>query len=258
MIRFLLHLFFFISLIACQSTKARTNSDFLWEVVSQKCIPNQKEYYKPSPCAEVIFQNGTDLGYAIFKDRNGPLQYLLIPTTKITGIESNEILKKNSPNYFYEAWKARNFMVEKFNSTISDDEISLAINSSYGRSQNQLHIHISCIRSDIKDLISQKINMINNTWSIFPGGILGHHYFARRITFNQLQELNPFQILATELPEAKNKMNEFGLAVLAVKNKLNSVDFILLADQVNKITMDRASVEEIQDHSCAQLFIPKM
>ena len=33
------------------------------------------------------------------------------------------------------------------------DDISLAVNSVYGRSQNQLHIHIDCVRSDVRNAL---------------------------------------------------------------------------------------------------------
>jgi CDP-diacylglycerol pyrophosphatase len=138
-------------------------------------------------------------------------------------------------------------MKKKYGAIISDEEISLAINSAFARSQNQLHIHISCIRSDVKLLISQNLDRINDDWSLFPGGILGHAYVARRISLSQLEMKNAFQLLANDLPEAKNHMNEFGLGLVAVKEKNGEMDFIMLADR-------RGFMEEIQDHQCSQLY----
>ncbi|MET0331942.1 MAG: CDP-diacylglycerol diphosphatase, partial [Dyella sp.] len=43
-------------------------------------------------------------GYAILKDHHGPAQYLLIPTARITGIESPLLLRAGAPNYFAAAW----------------------------------------------------------------------------------------------------------------------------------------------------------
>ena len=253
--KIILFTYIFLSIAACQSSSLKNNSDILWNIVSQGCLPNQKSNNQPAPCAEVVFLGkGSDQGYAILKDRNGPLQYLLLPTTKISGIESPEIISKDAPNYFYYAWISRLHMLKKYNAVISDEDISLAINSSYGRSQNQLHIHISCIRPDVKILIHQNLESIEDTWSEFPGGILGHNYFARRISLEQFKEKNPLKLLANDFPEAKNKMNEFGLALLPIKEKNGLVDFILLVDHVDVLKMDKASVEEVQDHKCPQLF----
>ncbi|MBC7538141.1 MAG: CDP-diacylglycerol diphosphatase [Bacteriovorax sp.] len=55
------------------------------KIVNQECLPNQISNNQPDPCVEVLLEKGSDQGDAILKDRNGPLQYLLLPTTKITG-----------------------------------------------------------------------------------------------------------------------------------------------------------------------------
>ncbi|XLM23387.1 CDP-diacylglycerol diphosphatase, partial [Chromobacterium piscinae] len=46
-------------------------------------------------------------GVAVLKDRNGALQYLLIPTEKVSGIESPRLLGDDAPAYWREAWQAR-------------------------------------------------------------------------------------------------------------------------------------------------------
>jgi CDP-diacylglycerol pyrophosphatase len=43
----------------------------------------------------------------LLKDRNGPLQYLLMPTYRINGIESPLLLKSGTPNFFWQAWQSR-------------------------------------------------------------------------------------------------------------------------------------------------------
>lgn len=52
------------------------NPDALRQIVLQQCLPHQLQQQDPAPCAEVK----PDAGYVVFKDRNGPLQYLLMPT----------------------------------------------------------------------------------------------------------------------------------------------------------------------------------
>ena len=49
-------------------------SSALWRIVSQQCLPNQLAHNNPAPCAQV----DTQAGFVVFKDRSGPLQYLLI------------------------------------------------------------------------------------------------------------------------------------------------------------------------------------
>lgn len=59
-------------------------SNHLWQVISQQCIPGQLLESNPAPCRQVNIADG----YVVMKDRNGQLQFLLIPVAKITGIES--------------------------------------------------------------------------------------------------------------------------------------------------------------------------
>lgn len=228
------------------------NPNFLWEVVSLDCVPNQKANGNPDPCAEVVFEKDGEKGHAVFKDYNGPLHYLLLPTTKVTGIESPEILTSDSPNYFYRAWEARSYMEKLFGSPIPPEEISLAVNSAFGRSQLQLHVHISCTRSDVKELIKQNLSQIKTFWAAFPPEILGHTYFARRITPQQLKERDAFKLLA-DFPAAETRMNQFGLAVVAIKNAAGELEFVMLADRAVE-GRSTGHAEEIQDHKCTQLY----
>lgn len=243
----------FSILVSLQAPAFVADPDLLWKVISSQCVPNQKANKDPDPCVEVTLQKDGPQGYAVLKDLTGPYQYLLLPTTKVTGIESPVVLTANSPNYFYQAWEARSHMEKIYGAPIPPEEISLTVNSRYGRSQNQLHIHISCTRQDVKALVQSNLENIAAAWSLFPGGILGHRYYARRITMQQLKEQNAFKLLADDLPKAKSNMYEFGLGVMAVKNLKGEIEFVMLADQVKLLEMDLGHVEEIQDHQCPQL-----
>ncbi|WP_342089788.1 CDP-diacylglycerol diphosphatase, partial [Escherichia coli] len=63
---------------------------------------------------------------------------------------------------------------------------------------------------------------------------------------SELVQRSPFIMLAEEVPEAREHMGSYGLAM--VRQSDNS--FVLLATQRNLLTLNRASAEEIQDHQC--------
>ena len=115
--------------------------DALWRIVSQQCVPNQRDNHNPAPCAKVDLQSG----FVLLKDINGPLQYLLMPTVKMKGMESPDLLQPKTANFFWLAWQERNVMSQRRGTQVPDNAISLTINSTTGRTQNQLHIHISCL-----------------------------------------------------------------------------------------------------------------
>jgi len=221
------------------------NPNALWNIVSQKCLPNQKQNGQPAPCSQVDEQQG----FVVLKDIVGPLQFLLMPTVRISGIENPAVLNAQTPNFFSQAWQARHFMADKYGKPIDDSNISLAINSEYGRSQNQLHIHISCLLPQVKTTLSQDVGQIGYRWQNLPDKLIGHNYLARKVSPAELNEKGAFRLLAEEVPEARENMGHFGMAMIGLKGG----DFLLLASQSNLLLFNFASTEEIQDHNCAVL-----
>ena len=57
---------------------------------------------------------------------------------------------------------------------------------------------------------------------------------------------SPFMMLAEELPEARDHMGRFALAMA----QQSDGSFVLLATERNLLTLNRASAEELQDHQC--------
>lgn len=253
----ILNLFFsFLAVLAlsgCQSQPVAKRSDALWNIVSNQCVPKKIQGEKPAPCDEVTFVKGQEQGYVVLKDLNGPLQYLLMPVAKITGVESPEVLAMNEPNYFYESWVARSYMIKRYGADIPADEISLAVNSQLGRSQNHLHVHISCIRPDVKKIINDNLGKISAKWSELPVDILGHKYRVIKISEAELKQKNIFSLVASDIPDGEKNMNQYGIAMLAVKNKKKSHDFVVMTSRADLVKLNRGSVEEIQDHLCPQL-----
>lgn len=109
------------------------NPNALRHIVLDQCVPNQLQNRHPAPCAQVK----PDAGYVIFKDRNGPLQYLLMPTYRINGTESPLLTDSHTPNFFWLAWQSRGFMRMQHGADIPDSAISLAINSPTGALLNK-------------------------------------------------------------------------------------------------------------------------
>ena len=222
--------------------KFTDNPDALRQIVLEQCLPNQLQHQNPAPCAEVK----PDAGYVVFKDRNGLLQYLLMPGYRINGMESPLLLKSGTPNFFWLAWQARSFMSQKYGQEIPDKAVSLAINSVTGRTQNHFHIHISCLRPDVRTQLDDNLAKIGTRWLPLPGGLRGHQYLARRVTESELVQRSPFMMLAEEVPDAREHMGSYALAMA----RQSDDSFVLLATQRDLLSLNLASAEEIQDHQC--------
>lgn len=157
-------LFAIISVIAVSIRQQSANADALWKIVHGRCVPDMKTKHNPAPCVSVNLAQGEAGGFAILKDAKGNTQYLVIPTAKITGIESPPILAPNAINYFSEAWAVTDLVDQRQNHTLPRTDFAIAINSVSGRSQNQLHIHVDCIQPRAKSVLEQLGPEIGTTW----------------------------------------------------------------------------------------------
>jgi CDP-diacylglycerol pyrophosphatase len=215
--------------------------DVLWKIINQQCVPNEREYGQPKPCEKVDLTGD----YVVLKDRDGATQFLVMPTERVTGIEDPAILAPNAPNYWEDAWEARSYVDERADRTMPRDTISLAINSISGRTQNQLHIHVDCVRPDVRNALHDHADAIGAAWTKFPEQLAGHGYMAMRIAAPDLTHSNPFDLLADDLPGAKTDMGHYTLVVVGQAD-----GFVLLAGHATGLT-NRGSGEELQDHTCA-------
>ncbi|KGA33559.1 CDP-diacylglycerol diphosphatase [Pectobacterium odoriferum] len=221
----------------------RGNSNALWEIVSEQCVPNQQRNGKPAPCLEVNLANG----YVLFDDRNGPYHDLLLPIDKISGIESSTLLQQGTPNFFEQAWANRSHLSREAGKPIRDDYLSLAINSRYGRTQNQLHIHIACLRPEIYQTLNQQFPTLSADWKTLPVKINGHVYLAKTLAMNELAQSDPFKTLDRHAQQQNESIGKYGLAMVSMPTG----EKVLLASSLDVFNMSLGSVEEIQDFSCA-------
>jgi len=220
---------------------AAADANALWQIVGEQCVPDEKQYDSPKPCERVDLAGG----YAVLKDIVGKTQYLLIPTTRVSGIESPAILAPNAPNYWEDAWQARRYVEDRAGHPLPRNVIGLAINSISGRTQNQLHIHIDCMRLDVVAALRDHASAIGTQWSKFPVPLAGHHYMAMRLEQSDLGRINPFDLLADGIPSARADMGHYTLVLVGAKS-----GFVLLAGHATPATGNWGAGEQLQDHSC--------
>jgi CDP-diacylglycerol pyrophosphatase len=224
--------------------------DALWNIVHRLCVTNEERFGDPAPCQRVELRSGDRNGYAVLKDPFRATQFLLIPTARITGIESPALVAGNAPNYFASAWRSRTYVDHAVHRVLPRSDVALAVNSASARTQNQLHIHIDCVRADVRSAL-QREETISDRWA--PLGVLltGHRYLAMRVDAAQLDGVNPFKLLADGVPGARQDMGDHTLVVIGAVSPNGRPGFIILDDRVDPAVGDQASGEELQDHTCA-------
>ncbi len=239
-------LFVFIALlvaVAAWLLYLRANSDALWKIVSEQCVPGQQQRHDPEPCLTV----NLDKRFVVFKDAKGPLHNLVMPTDKVTGIESPEVQKTDAPNFFYLAWQKRDSLKQTADKPVNDQYLGLAINSWYGRSQNQLHIHLACLRPDVYRTLKQQEGHIGNSWQPLGDKLKGHDYLAMKLPAKAFEQQNPFKLLNAYVEQQGDKMAKYGLAVTTN----GQGDIVLLANRLKVMDLDLGTAGELLDYGCA-------
>lgn len=237
-------------LLAAAAPAASADPSALWRIVHERCVPDEVQHHDPAPCALVDLSSGEARGYVVLKDIRGRSQFLVLPTARLTGIESPALLAPGAPAYLADAWAARRFVEAQLPVPLAREDLSLAVNSYYGRSQNQLHIHVDCVREDVRAALQAARDRIGERWRRFPTPLAGHTYLARRLLSPDLAGTNPFLLVAEAAPDARRHMASYTLFLTGAAFA-GKPGFILLADRADLTRGDMASSESLQDHGCA-------
>jgi CDP-diacylglycerol pyrophosphatase len=224
-----------LALLLLSPAAHAANPDVLWKFVSTQCVPDwtQRHELRP-PCIAV----DPAAHYVWFKDINGPAQILTMPTEKVTGMEDPAILAPDAPNWFAPAWRAATEVGKRLGHPIARENISLAINSVSGRTQNQLHIHTDCVNVALRAELRAMEPAIGPAWAPLPKPLAGHSYRALRLNVENLDSTNPIRLL--------NPADDIAHHTLAAIGTQGGI--ILLDDHAKGL--DRGSAEELQDHTC--------
>jgi CDP-diacylglycerol pyrophosphatase len=210
--------------------------DALWRIVHCRCTPAALDGLAPPwPCTAM----NTDA--ALLKDLVGETQYLLIPTARITGIEDPALLAPGVPNYMALAWRGRALVGLPLRRGLARDMVGLAVNAAVARTQDQLHIHLDCLRPEVRSALAGAA--IGAAWAPLGPALPG--WQARRLAGDG-DDLgtDPFALMAAELPGAAAGMGHWTLLVTAVADPPG---FVALAGR----QAETGNAEHLQDHGCA-------
>ncbi len=222
----------------------------LWTIVQSCVAEQQRGHTPPGECSSVDLQAHV----AILRSIEGRWQYLAIPTTRVTGIDDPQVKDPRLPNYWALAWSAANHYLPA-SVTRNRANIGLAINSVPGRSQNQLHIHISCVRPYVRALLLANESRIGTTWSQPFLKVGNADYRAMRVEGRTLDGHDPF-LLVLQVPGASQQMGLHTLVVTGASwNNGNASGFIILDDHAHETSdgPDDGHGEGLLDEDCSGL-----
>ena len=217
----------------------------LWSVVHEVCMRNQRAIGRPFPCIEV----NLDAGYAVLKDPERRTQLLLVPTTRISGAEAPSLIQPGARNYWQDAWSTKP-VFEKFASgPVPRQDLALAVNSLFSRTQEQLHIHIDCVRPEVREFVRINEGTITATWRPLRRKLLGFSYWARWVDGPDLAASNPFVLLGRDR-RMRATMGMQALAVVGAVRANGQPGFVLFSRPESEASIGFPSGEVLLDHRC--------
>jgi CDP-diacylglycerol pyrophosphatase len=212
----------------------------LWSTISKQCVPNYMYNKKYSPCTYVDLNQK----YVVYKIDGDRYQYLLMPTEPISGLEDPALARDGTAPYIGLAWSSRSYLVHLIGRPIDDRYISLAVNPINARSQDELHVHISCLSDEIRAKIESKAgSMTRDSWQELLR-VRAHIYMGRAIDRTVLNSANIFNMVRDYVAKTGRSPIYSGLALVAFDR-----DKFLVLTAVGG-AFSPIGPEEIQDHSC--------
>ncbi|SDI84716.1 CDP-diacylglycerol diphosphatase [Paraburkholderia phenazinium] len=220
---------------------AAADPDALWKIVGGQCVPEARASGRPGQCTSVNLAGH----YAILKDISGRSQHLLIPTERVTGIESPSLLDANAPDYWADGWSSRNVVEASLKQPLKSDQFGLEINSEFRRSQQQLHIHMDCMRSDIINALAAYRQVPVGQWQWET--IDDVRYRIMRVT-SLSQDNDPFRIVARDHPDAQAMATQTILVTGAGPSA--DQDGWLVLNSGMDVQDGTGTAEGLLDHAC--------
>ena len=139
---------------------------------------------------------------------------------------------------------ARHFVTDALKDERPGDDVGLAINSAGGRSQDQLHIHLDCVKPSVRAVVEKYGQGVSPNWKPLPVALQGTRYFAMRISASDAESFNPFAALS-RLPGHRRDLQGTSFAALSDPRSAARGGLFLLAYRGPS-----ASAEVLLDHSC--------
>jgi CDP-diacylglycerol pyrophosphatase len=238
-------LLIFVSAYALLATESRAqNRDALRQIVQEQCLPHWVQQGSPAPCERMFLTASPPAteGYAVLADAKGGAHFLLIPTGRVAGIESPEVLGPAVPNYFAAAWKARDRIAAVLGHDLRRNAVGLAVNSEQHRSQDQLHIHIECLGEEVYRALQVAGERLTDRWTAVR--VARWQYQGMRVMGEDLEQANPFELSSQRVPSARQDMGDYTLMVAGMQFK-NGPGFIVLTGK------DVPGAESLLDSTCA-------
>ncbi|MHB2211615.1 CDP-diacylglycerol diphosphatase [Methylobacterium sp. CM6257] len=217
--------------------------DVLW-VALQGCVLAKKAAGRSFPCLAVDLGDGERPGTAVLRAPGQPTHTVVMPTDSVTGIEAPVLQGPRGAAYWRAALAARHYVSDALQGRLPVEAVGLEVNSVGGRSQDQLHIHLDCMRTSVMAALKAHGDAVGQAWASFPVALEEERFLALRVPADAVADFNPFAALA-RVPGWGGKLHDASFAAVDADPADPRSGMIVLAYRAPD-----ASAEDLMDHSC--------
>ncbi len=246
-----LSLAFFLTLFLAHKTFASDPSrGALWRVV-ETCVAAKQTLDVSLPCLRVNLERHGSPGTAVLRLPWRETHTLVVPTTRLVGIEAAALQQPEAAAYWQSALAVRSLVVEATKGRVHIEDVGLAINSRNGRTQDQLHIHVDCARPEVLTALRQHDAEFGSTWKpldfLQSLHFLHEHqrFFGVEIASDRIGTSNIFKRL-THLPSYEGDLSKVGVAVFSSPPSASRQGFYVIAALGHN-----SQAEDLLDHACS-------
>ena len=218
-------------------------------MVVEGCEAGMRTMGVSFPCLSVTLP-GEGAGYAVIRPPLSRTQVLVVPTAPIPGIESMLLKPGLSSTYWEAAWNARVYVERRLGHGLEPGAVGVAVNSAKARSQDQLHLHVDCVKTEVEASLSRLDLGISDEWRAFPNLFDGHLYWIRRLDNEALAGVDPMGLLAAAPYAARNDPSLTSIAILG-RSQEGGGGFYVLATAGGHNRIHGGLAEELLDHDCS-------
>ncbi|UVF19977.1 CDP-diacylglycerol diphosphatase [Microvirga terrae] len=221
----------------------------LWRVV-ETCVAAKRALNVSLPCVQVNLGQHGSPGTVVLRPPWKETHTLVVPTTRLVGIEAPALQQPEAAAYWQAALAARRFVVEAAKGRVHVEDVALAVNSRGSRTQDQLHIHADCARPEVLAALRLHDAELGSAWKPlefleslgFPHD--NQRFFGIKIAADEIGTSNIFERL-TDLPGSRRDLSRVGVAVFSAPPNGSRQDFYVVAAPGRD-----SQAEDLLDHSC--------
>jgi len=181
--------------------------------IAEACVADARWTGSPFPCMRVDPPDAGGGGYVIFRP---PLLHdtVLVPTQKIIGVEDPSLDSSDVPNYFADAWRARAIVSGPDGEAPPRDRQLLIVNSSLRRTQDQLHIHMGCLRPEARRSLTAVARRLPvGVWRLVPAVVPHQPFWVLRLGRADLEGVDPFRLAHRSFAGVVDDLSQLTVAV---------------------------------------------